>query len=109
MITNTNYVENARKEAKSGFKVKNNFRFDLIINIIYASYTNRLCLKNHQQMPDTQMERIMAMMNPQGFSSIPLTRFIPNIEVMSVGIIMMMVTEVSVRITVFILLLMMLW
>ena len=43
-------------------------------------------------------ESMIAMMNPQGFSSMPLTRFIPNIEVMSVGIIMMMVTEVSVRI-----------
>jgi hypothetical protein len=60
-------------------------------------------------MPETQMEIKMAKMNPHGFSSIPLARFMPNIEVISVGIIMMMVTEVRVRITVFILLLMILW
>jgi hypothetical protein len=59
-------------------------------------------------MPETPMESMMAKINPQGLDSMPLTRFIPNIEVISVGIIMMMVTEVRVRITVFMLLLMIL-
>ena len=60
-------------------------------------------------MPEIATETIMAKTNPQGLLSIPLMRFIPNIEVTNVGIIMRMVTEVSVRITVFMLLLMMLW
>lgn len=51
---------------------------------------------------------MMATAKPHLLSSIPLTRFIPNSEDMSVGNIMMMLTDVSVRITVFILLLMML-
>jgi hypothetical protein len=49
-----------------------------------------------------------AMGNPNGLSSIPLTRFIPKREDIRVGNIMMIDTEVSVRITVFMLLLMML-
>ena len=46
-------------------------------------------------------------MKPNGYSSMPLMRFIPKNEEMSVGNIMMIDTEVSVRITVFMLLLMM--
>ena len=50
----------------------------------------------------------MAMRNPNLLFSIPFMRFIPRRLAMSVGNIRMMLTEVSVRITVFILLLMML-
>ena len=50
----------------------------------------------------------MAMANPQVLVSMPLTRFMPKSDAMSVGNIMMMLTDVSVRITVFMLLLMML-
>jgi hypothetical protein len=56
-------------------------------------------------MAEMATEKMIAMTNPQGFASIPFTRFIPNIDVISVGIIIIMVTDVSVRITVFILLL----
>ena len=70
--------------------------------------TSRLWWKNSQHMPETPIESMIARTNPQGSASIPLMRFIPNIEVISVGIIIMIVTEVSVRITVFILLLMIL-
>ena len=45
------------------------------------------------------------MTNPHGFASMPLMRFMPKSEAMRVGNIMMMVTEVRVRITVFMLLL----
>ena len=48
------------------------------------------------------------MTNPKRLFSIPLMRFMPKNDEMSVGNIMMIDTEVSVRITVFILLLMML-
>ena len=48
------------------------------------------------------------MRNPYLLSSIPFMRFIPSKLAMSVGNIRMMLTDVSVRITVFILLLMML-
>ena len=47
----------------------------------------------------------MAKMNPQDVVSMPLTRFIPNKLAMSVGHIIIIETEVSVRITVFMLLL----
>jgi hypothetical protein len=54
------------------------------------------------------MEMTNATKNPNLLVSIPLTRFIPNKEAMSVGNIMIIDTDVSVRITVFMLLLMML-
>ena len=47
-------------------------------------------------------------MKPNELSSIPFMRFIPKRLAMSVGNIMMILTEVSVRIVVFMLLLMML-
>ena len=57
---------------------------------------------------ETTNEIISAMANPQWLVSIPLIRFIPKSEAMSVGNIMMMDTDVSVRITGFMWLLMML-
>ena len=66
-------------------------------------------MKNHQQSPETPMEMMIAITNPQGLLSMPLIRFMPNIDVTKVGIIMMIVTDVRVRITVFMLLLMILW
>jgi hypothetical protein len=54
------------------------------------------------------MEMTRAIKNPKRLFSIPLTRFIPNKEAISVGNIIMILTEVRVRITVFMLLLMML-
>ena len=47
-------------------------------------------------------------MKPPGLFSIPLIRFMPKNEATSVGNISIMVAEVSVRMTVFILLLIML-
>ena len=54
------------------------------------------------------MEMRMAMPNPHGLSSIPLTKFMPKKEEISVGSIMTILMDVNVRIVVFILLLMML-
>jgi hypothetical protein len=67
-----------------------------------------LYLINSHEATETPVEIISARMKPKGLSSIPLTRFIPKSDATSVGIIMMMVTDVRVRITVFMLLLMML-
>ena len=57
---------------------------------------------------DTTILIIIAMGNPHGLFSSPLMRFMPNADVMSVGSIMIIDTDVRVRITVFMLLLMML-
>ena len=54
----------------------------------------------------TMSDIINAMGNPHWLDSIPFTRFIPKSEDMSVGNISMMENDVRVRITVFILLLM---
>lgn len=54
------------------------------------------------------MEITNAMKNPNLLFSIPFIKFIPNNEAINVGNIMIIDTEVSVRITVFMLLLMML-
>ena len=69
---------------------------------------SRLCRKIHQDAPETKTEISIATANPHLLCSIPLMTFIPKSEAMSVGNIMMMETEVSVRITVFMLLLMIL-
>ena len=66
---------------------------------------SRLCRKIHQNNPETAIEITIAMTNPYLLVSIPLTRFIPKRLAMSVGNIMRIDTEVRVRITVFILLL----
>lgn len=57
---------------------------------------------------DTTTDIMIAKMNPNLLVSIPLTRFMPNSEDISVGNISITENEVSVRITVFMLLLMML-
>ena len=67
-----------------------------------------LCLKSHQIAAETNTEMSMAMGNPTGLFSMPLMRFMPKSDAMSVGNIIIIDTEVSVRITVFMLLLMML-
>ena len=59
-------------------------------------------------MAEMPTERTRAMAKPKRLFSMPLTRFIPKRLAMSVGNIMRMDTDVSVRMTVFILLLMML-
>ena len=70
---------------------------------IYMSFFIR---KNAQLATLTKTEMKMAKTKPHGAVSIPFARFMPKIEAMSVGNIIMMVTEVSVRIVVFILLFM---
>ena len=69
---------------------------------------SRLCLKSHQMATETTTEMSMATGNPTGLFSIPLMRFMPNNDAINVGNIIRMDTDVSVRITVFMLLLMML-
>lgn len=71
-------------------------------------YKSRLYLRNPQESPDTTNESSNAKPNPQGLSSMPLMRFMPNREEMSVGNIITILMEVRVRIVVFMLLLMML-
>ena len=70
---------------------------------------SRFRLKMNHEMTEMTTERIMAMMKPAGLDSMPLTKFMPKNEATSVGSMRMMVTEVSVRMMVFMLLLMMLW
>ena len=60
-------------------------------------------------MTEMSTEMMMAMMNPAGFDSMPLMRFMPKNEATSVGSIRMMVTDVSVRMMVFMLLLIIDW
>ena len=60
-------------------------------------------------MTEITIERTMAMRNPMGLFSMPLMRFMPKKLEMRVGSMRMMVTEVSVRMMVFMLLLIMLW
>ena len=69
----------------------------------------RLWRKKNHDATEMMMERIMAMMNPTGLSSMPFTRFIPKKEATSVGNMRMMVTEVNVRMMVFMLLLIIDW
>jgi hypothetical protein len=71
-------------------------------------YSRRLYLKSNHESPETKKEMINAIANPNWLVSMPLMRFIPNNDAMSVGNIMMILTDVSVRITVFMLLLMIL-
>ena len=63
---------------------------------------------NHDTTEMTTL-MMMATMKPAGLDSIPFTRFMPKKEATSVGNISMMVTEVSVRMMVFMLLLIIDW
>lgn len=71
-------------------------------------YNNRLRRNIHHVRPDTTTEMHNAKINPNGLFSIPFNRFIPKRLAIRVGNIMMILTEVRVRMVVFILLLMML-
>ena len=70
---------------------------------------SRLCLKTSNESTEMSTEMTMAMTKPTGLFSIPLMRFMPKNEATSVGNIRMMVTLVSVRMMVFILLLIIDW
>ena len=71
-------------------------------------YNSRLWRSIIHDSAEITTEISSAMRNPKRLSSIPFIRFIPKNEDISVGNIMMIDTDVSVRITVFMLLLMML-
>ena len=75
---------------------------------MFLHYKRRLWRKIPHDNPVTRNEITMAITNPYGLFSMPLMRFIPRSDAIRVGNIMIIVTAVSVRITVFILLLMML-
>ena len=79
-----------------------------ILNIIFCTsnaYSSRFILKIHHDIPDTRKDITIAMANPHRLVSIPLIRFIPNKDAIRVGNIIIILTDVNVRITVFILLL----
>lgn len=78
------------------------------IRAFYIFYKSRLCRSIIHDRAEITTDMSSAMRNPKRLSSIPFIRFIPKNEDMSVGNIMMIDTDVSVRITVFMLLLMML-
>ena len=69
-------------------------------------HMSRLCLRIHHDASETNTDNTNARTNPQGLSSMPLMRFMPNNEAMSVGNMRMMLNEVIVRIVVLMLLLM---
>lgn len=71
-------------------------------------YMSLLCRRIHHDAPDTITEMSNATIKPNLLVSMPLTTFIPKSDAMRVGNIMMMETDVSVRMMVFMLLLMML-
>ena len=73
------------------------------------NYISRLCLKMNRQMTEIPTERMIATMKPTGLFSMPLMRFMPKNEATSVGNMRMMVAEVSVRMMVFMLLLIIDW
>ena len=76
--------------------------------IINGSAYNRFFWRSitHEPMLTTS-DNMSAKGNPQLLASMPLTRFMPKSDDMSVGNISMIENDVSVRITVFMLLLMM--
>ena len=69
---------------------------------------SRLWRKIHQKSPEIAAESTIAIIKPYLLSSMPFMRFIPKRLAMSVGNMSMIDTDVRVRITVFILLLIML-
>lgn len=82
--------------------------FYLPNNLFLFFYSKFLCLKIYHETAVAITEIISAIRNPTGLVSSPFITFIPNAEVIRVGNISMIVMDVSVRITVFMLLLMML-
>lgn len=73
------------------------------------NYISRLWRKTTHVTTEIKTDMMMATINPIRLDSIPLTRFIPKKLDISVGTISRMDTEVSVRMTVFMLLLIILW
>ena len=72
-----------------------------------SPYSKRLWRSIIHERAEITTDMSMAMTKPKRFSSMPFMRFMPKNEEMSVGNIIMIDTEVSVRITVFMLLLIM--
>ena len=66
---------------------------------------SRFCLNINNESTEIITEITMAMMKPTGLFSIPLMRFMPKNEATSVGNMRIIVTLVSVRMMVFMLLL----
>ena len=80
----------------------------MVIFSFCQPYSSRLWRNRAQQMALTENEMARVMANPQLLCSSPLITFMPYSEAMKVPDCMMMVTEVRVRIVLFVLLLMML-
>ena len=70
---------------------------------------SRLCLNTSNETTEMSTEMTIATTKPTGLFSMPLIRFMPKNEATSVGNIKMMVTLVSVRMMVFMLLLIIDW
>ena len=70
---------------------------------------SRFLLNTSNDSTEMSTEMMIATMNPTGLFSIPLMRFMPKNEATSVGNMRMMVAEVSVRMMVFMLLLIIDW
>ena len=70
---------------------------------------SRFLLNTSNDSTEMSTEMMIATMNPTGLFSIPLMRFMPKNEATSVGNMRMMVTLVSVRMMVFMLLLIIDW
>lgn len=70
---------------------------------------SRLCLNTSNETTEMSTEMTIATTKPTGLFSMPLIRFMPKNEATSVGNIKMIVTLVSVRMMVFILLLIIDW
>ena len=64
-----------------------------------GSYIHFLCLKNHQRSMVIQTVSIIATGNPHHTLSMPLMRFMPNNDAISVGNIMIMEMDVSIFMT----------
>lgn len=70
---------------------------------------SRLCLNTSNETTEMSTEMTIATTKPTGLFSIPFIRFMPKNEATSVGNIKMIVTLVSVRMMVFMLLLIIDW
>lgn len=70
---------------------------------------SRLCLNTSNETTEMSTEMTIATTKPTGLFSMPLIRFMPKNEATSVGNIKMIVTLVSVRMMVFMLLLIIDW
>ena len=73
----------------------------------HDNYNHFFLLNHHSETAVLTTQAMMAIGKPIFQLSIPLIRFMPNIDVMNVGKRMIMFSDVKSRITVFILLLIM--